>query len=211
MKQMELVRRAAGIGGMVLAVALTLTAPAAHADNFGAIFTSDVNHTVNVNQYDSFADIYLNGGGNGMGDKLHVGQYAYGITGTAGGPNEQLFTTVGCFTQTDEDDLVFFNLLSGAAPEGGPIGTGVSVVNNPQPGEFKLHVWQLSDMLSPVVNCPTTLAGLSDFSDKTDNFKVGNTGTVNPPPVPEPCSLALLATGALPLLRRRRQGKTATE
>src|SRR2546427_9779610 len=99
MKQMELVRRSAGIGGMVLAVALALTAKPSHAVNFGAIFTSDVNHSVNVNGYDTFADVYLNGGGTGMGDKLHVGQYAYGVTNTA---SSQLFTTIGCFTQTDE-------------------------------------------------------------------------------------------------------------
>jgi hypothetical protein len=165
-----------------------------------------VNHTTNVNQYDSFADIYLNGGGSGMGDKLHVGQYAYGITDPS---SAQLFSTVGCFTQTDEDDIVFFNLVSGLAPEGGPIGTGIGIVNNPQPGEFKLHVWQLSDMLTPIVSCPPDLAGLADFSDKTDNFKVLHT-TVNPPATPEPCSLALLATGGLPLLRRlRRRRPTA--
>jgi hypothetical protein len=206
MKQMELVRRAAGIGGMVLALALTLSAKPSHADDFGSIFSSDVNHTVNVNGYDSFADIYLNGGGVGSGNKLAVGQYAYGITGTNGGPNEQLFTTVGCFTQTNLDEIVFFNLLSGVAPEGGPTGSGVSIVNNPSPGEFKLDVWQLSDALDPLVTCPTDLAGLADFPCKTDNFKVRNTDiTVNTSPVPEPCSLALLATGALPLLRRRRR------
>jgi MYXO-CTERM domain-containing protein len=188
---------------MVLAVALAVTAPAAHAVDFGAIFTSDVNHNTNVNQYNSFADVYLNGGGNGQGAQLHVGKYCYGITDTS---SSQLFSTVGSFKQTNLNDIVFFNLLSGVAPEGGPIGSGITIVNNPQPGVFKLHVWQLSTDPNTNLNCPTTLTGLSDLSDKTDNFKVAHTDTtVNPPAAPEPCSLALLGAGALPLLRRRRR------
>src|SRR3989442_6373166 len=148
MKQMELVRRGAGVGGMVLAVALALSSKPSHAVDFGAIFTSDVNHTVNVNGYDSFADVYLNGGGNGSGVQLHVGQYCYAIVNTSG---NTLFSTVGNFMQTNLNDIVFFNLLSGVAPAGGPTGSGISIVNNPSPGEVKLDVWQLSDALDPIV------------------------------------------------------------
>jgi len=194
----------------VLATLLAAAVSASAQSGFGAVQTSDVNGTTNINEYASFNDIYLNGGGGGGGQILDAGYYAYVI----GDQNlTTQVTTVGTFNRSTAQGgtvRAMFNLLSGVvspfSPAGDTGGSGVSLTGNlSSTGVYKLAVYQLSTDPTANFAAPVDFAGLSGYASKTDNFKVANATTA---PVPEPGSMALLAMGGLPLLsvlRRRRR------
>jgi hypothetical protein len=208
-------------GAMAVAT-LAICAATAGAAGFGSIQSSDINGATNINQYDNFTDIFLNGGGGGGGQILDAGYYAYVIG------NQNLstqVTTVGTFNRSAAQGGAIaglFNVLSGQlspnAAAGDTGGSGVTLTGNySSTGVYELAVYQLSTDANASFAAPIDFAGLSTYASKTDNFKVLNLptnpndpgGSTIPDPnaVPEPGSMALLALGGLPVLgvlRRRR-------
>ena len=124
----------------------------------GAIFTTDVNNTVNENIYDDKLDVYLNGGPSKPGAAgLPDGYYFVQVTDPSG--QTILGTSVGTANETP------IHVTDGEFDENYQLWSIVSIngvqgyddtPNNG--GEYKVHVSSVSDF--------------ENNSTKTDNFKV---------------------------------------
>ncbi|MFL6593283.1 MAG: hypothetical protein ACJ8GK_11340 [Luteimonas sp.] len=165
MKTRTLMRLAA------LAFALGLTAgPASAAAIHGALFTSDTAGDVNVNIYDSKADVYLNGGpknDNCAAAGVDDGTYVYQITNPNGDTllstdtidHRQFTVTDGVITAVNDHPTV--------PGDCGSLRLQVAPFNDTpnNGGEYKAWITRLSDYIA---NGNTFKPG----STKTDNFKV---------------------------------------
>ena len=166
--------RPAWATGLALAAAL-VAGPASAAAIHGALFTTDSIGTVNVNQYDSKADVYLSGGpgfnGNCASAALDDGEYVFKVTNPSG--------TVDLSAAADADITHRRFTVTG--------GIIVSAINHPvvdgpcggqklvqaapfddtpnNGGVYKLWITRYSDYLA---NGNTFRPG----STKTDNFHV---------------------------------------
>lgn len=165
--------RPAWATGLALAAAL-VAGPASAAAIHGALFTTDSVGTVNVNQYDSKADVYLSGGpgfnGSCASAALDDGEYVFKVTNPSG--------TVDLSAAADPDITHRRFTVAG--------GIIVSAINHPvtngpcggqqlvqaapfddtpnNGGVYKLWVTRYSDYLAN--------NGFSPGSTKTDNFHV---------------------------------------
>jgi hypothetical protein len=107
------IRAYAGVAGLLLSVCFASPASAALK---GAIFTTDTDGNVNVNQYENKADVYLNGGptnDNCDAAALPDDTYVFQVTNPSGSVvlssdtiDHREFTVVGGVAQTANDHLV---------------------------------------------------------------------------------------------------------
>jgi hypothetical protein len=211
MKQMELVRRMAGLGGMVLALALS--APLAHAT---------VTFTPGNNPQSDEENILLNSGATGSTvfgmtqqsnltvafsstiDTLNEPSSGQARVGAQDGAvNDLTISVPGGYYH----DLIL-NPFKGEQLESGT--AFLTVTTDMGPFLYSYTLDNGNNFLTIVAEggekiLSTTIDSANGFDDLRQPRISGATlGTVTSP-VPEPCSLALLATGALPLLRRRRR------
>ena len=155
-----------------IAIALGLTAgPAMAAPPSGALFTTDAAGTVNVNIYESKADVYLNGGPGPNAPctaaGLDDGVYVYQITNPSG-------TVLLSSDSIDHREITVTNGVIVSANDHGPTVAGdcgsVRVPMAPfadtpnNGGEYKAWVTLKDDYIKN--------GGFKPSTTKTDNFKV---------------------------------------
>src|SRR5512134_966486 len=150
------------LGALVVALAVGVAVAAAPLP--GAIFTTDVGGSVNINIYDSKEAVYLNGGPAHPGAAgLPDGYYYVQVTTPDG---DLLGTSVGCTTETPvhvtdgEFDEVYqlWAIVCKASDD----TQGYDDTTNPG-GEYKVWV--------------STVGTFDNNSSKTDNFKVDLEGS----------------------------------
>lgn len=160
------------------------TGPAAAAAIHGALFTTDVNGTVNVNLYDAKADVYLSGGPGPNAPctaaDLDDGTYVYQITNPSG---TVLLSSDGTSPIGVREFTVANHVITSStthASESGDCG-GILVQMIPfddtpnNGGEYKAWITRKDDYIAN--------NGFKPGSTKTDNFKV------NVPAPPETSAL----------------------